>query len=71
MKLYGLDASQPFRSVKWLLLMKNMQFEEIFVSPGSRKKNGSQNEEYLSKSIAGTVPLLEETDGNKLVYIIF
>ena len=56
-----MDASQPFRSTKWVMLLKDLPFEEVFTMPG--KKKGSRSPEYLKKNFAGTVPMLEEDNG--------
>mmetsp|Transcript_6588 Transcript_6588/g.8364 ORF Transcript_6588/g.8364 Transcript_6588/m.8364 type:complete len:230 (+) Transcript_6588:140-829(+) len=63
LKLYGVPASQPVRSVKWLLEMKNAQYEFVNVNPGSPKSGGTRSAEYLAKSPAGLIPLIEEDDG--------
>ena len=63
LKLYGLDGSQPFRSTKWLLMMKGVPFEEVFIRPGAKSKGGSRSPEFLKINPAGTIPVMEEDDG--------
>mmetsp|Transcript_16784 Transcript_16784/g.19026 ORF Transcript_16784/g.19026 Transcript_16784/m.19026 type:complete len:228 (-) Transcript_16784:84-767(-) len=63
LKLYGVEASQPVRTVKWLLEMKNEPFEFVQIMPGSPKQGGSKSAEYLEKAPTGLVPLIEEDDG--------
>ena len=36
-QVYGLDASQPCRSVTWLLRMHDIPFKYIFIQPGYEK----------------------------------
>jgi glutathione S-transferase len=57
--LYGLDASQPCRSVSWLLRMHNQPFEYVMIMPGQKKDGGSRSEGYLKLNPQGTVPLLQ------------
>ncbi|KAI9028009.1 glutathione S-transferase [Hyaloraphidium curvatum] len=68
--VYGLDVSQPCRTVTWLLRMHGVPFEYVRTNPGSPKGNGSRAPEYLEKLYAaGTVPVLKETfpDGREVV----
>jgi glutathione S-transferase len=62
LKLYGVPLSQPFRSVAWTLLLRQLPFEIQLTVPGAKSKIGSLNEDFLAKTKGrtGKVPLLED-----------
>jgi glutathione S-transferase len=60
--LYGVPLSQPVRAVMWLLLIKRVPFEMVFINPGSKGDNGSRHPSYLAKNPGGTIPTIEERD---------
>lgn len=64
LKLYGVPLSQPFRSVAWTLLLRNVPFDIQLTVPGASSRIGSLNDSFLSKTKGrtGTVPLLEIDD---------
>jgi glutathione S-transferase len=66
-KLYGVPLSQPFRSVAWALLQNNIKFQSVLCVPGATTKVGSRNEEYVTRSKTGRVPLLEDTNDGFVV----
>jgi glutathione S-transferase len=58
--LYGVDGSQPVRSVKWLLEMKGLDYKYVETMPGSRK--GTRSPDFLARNPTGHVPFLEDPD---------
>jgi glutathione S-transferase len=62
LKLYGVPLSQPFRSVAWTLLLRQVPFEIQLTVPGAKSRIGSLNENFLAKTKGrtGKVPLLED-----------
>lgn len=59
--LYGLDGSQPCRTVSWLLRTHKVPFEYVEVMPGA--KNGTRDPNFLKKkNKLGMVPVLEHGD---------
>ena len=56
-KLYGHYASQPARSVIWLLKIHNQQFEFIKVEPLA---GGTKKEEYKSKFPTALIPAIDD-----------
>jgi glutathione S-transferase len=61
MKLYGHYASQPFRSVAWLLKIEKIPFEHIKVEPLA---GGTRKPDFISKFPLAKIPALEEGDLN-------
>ena len=61
MKLYGHYASQPTRSVAWLLKLTHTQFEFITVNPTAGE---TRTPEFRSKFPLGLIPALEDDDVN-------
>jgi len=61
-RLHGVPFSQPVRAVIWLMLHKDLAFELVPVSPGSKNDGGSRSPAYLARNPAGTIPMLEEPD---------
>ncbi|MGR8947427.1 MAG: glutathione S-transferase N-terminal domain-containing protein, partial [Gammaproteobacteria bacterium] len=55
-KLYGFPVSNYYNMVKFAMLEKGVDFEEVSVMP-------SQEAEYLAKSPMGKVPCIETSDG--------
>lgn len=62
--LYGVPFSQPVRAVMWLLLHKQVPFEMVLINPGSKGSSGSRHPLFLEKNPAGTIPTLEESEGD-------
>ncbi|KXS11468.1 glutathione S-transferase [Gonapodya prolifera JEL478] len=61
--VYGLDVSQPCRTVTWLLRLHDVPFKYKMVMPGSKKKGGSRTPEYEDELYsAGTVPTIRDGD---------
>ena len=60
--LYGVPFSQPERAVAWLLLYKQMPFDMVLISPGSKGETGTRHPTFLAKNPAGTIPTIEEPD---------
>lgn len=58
-KVYGVPLSQPFRSVVWLLLQRNVPFQVKLTVPGATTKIGSQHDSYIKKTGVTTVPVLQ------------
>ena len=56
-KLYGHYASQPARSVMWLLKIHNQPFEFIKVEPLA---GGTQKEEFKTKFPTKMIPALDD-----------
>ncbi len=46
-QVYGLDASQPCRSVTWLLRMHDIPFKYIFIQPGYEQKQKKTTSEIV------------------------
>ena len=59
-RLYGVDGSQPVRSVKWLLEMKNIPFEFVFCMPGHKK--GTRAKEFVQRNPTAHVPFIEDDE---------
>lgn len=55
-KLYGFPVSSYYNMVKFALLEKGIEFEEVAAMP-------SQEDDFLSKSPMGKVPCIETADG--------
>eukprot|EP00924_Labyrinthula_sp_SR-Ha-C_P005361 maker-scaffold_1-snap-gene-29.50-mRNA-1 protein AED:0.20 eAED:0.20 QI:370/1/1/1/1/1/2/70/227 len=60
LKLYGTPLSQPFRSVRWLLEIKEFPFEFVPTMPGSRKVKGSRSPDFLKLNPNGAVPVIDD-----------
>jgi glutathione S-transferase len=61
--VYGVELSQPCRTVTWLLRNHGVPFKLQPTNPGSNKPHGSRSEKYLDELyIAGTVPVLKDGD---------
>ena len=58
--LHGVQLSQPFRSIAWVLLQKKVPFQCAMVIPGSTGKMGSKAPPYLELSPTGMVPMLQD-----------
>eukprot|EP00667_Euglena_gracilis_P014972 EG_transcript_15546 len=58
--LYGLPISQPYRSVMWALLMKDVPFTPQFVLPKSKEPKGALHEDYLKIHPFGQIPALQD-----------
>ena len=59
LKLYGHYASQPTRSVAWLLKMKKTPFEFVTVNPTSGE---ARTPEYRKKFPLGLIPAIEDSE---------
>ena len=57
--VHGVPLSQPFRSVVWLLLQKQLDFRVVLTVPGSTSPNGSRHPAYMGKTAVATVPVLQ------------
>lgn len=57
LKVYGHYASQPARSLLWLLAIKKLPFEFIKVEPMG---GGTRNPEYKAKFPTGLVPAIDD-----------
>jgi glutathione S-transferase len=60
LRLYGVEGSQPVRSVLWLLQMKEIPYELVRVVPGHAK--GTRDPAFIVRNPTGTVPFLEDPD---------
>ncbi len=60
LRLYGVEGSQPVRSVLWLLEMKEIKYDLVRVVPGHAK--GTRDPAYVARNPTGTVPFLEDPD---------
>lgn len=58
LKLYGVEPSQPVRSVIWLLEINNIPYELVYCMPGHRK--GTRSPDYIKKNPMAHVPFLED-----------
>lgn len=61
--VYGVELSQPTRTVTWLLRYHDVPFTIKPTNPGSNKPNGSRHPDFLAMNPAGTVPVIKDTDG--------
>lgn len=61
LRLYGHYASQPTRSVAWLLKLKSAPFEFTTINPTAGE---TRTTEFRSKFPLGLIPALEDTDAN-------
>eukprot|EP00516_Mucochytrium_quahogii_P013551 CAMPEP_0203800766 /NCGR_PEP_ID=MMETSP0100_2-20121128/10789_1 /ASSEMBLY_ACC=CAM_ASM_000210 /TAXON_ID=96639 /ORGANISM=" , Strain NY0313808BC1" /LENGTH=225 /DNA_ID=CAMNT_0050707065 /DNA_START=46 /DNA_END=720 /DNA_ORIENTATION=+ len=70
LKLYGVQGSQPFRAVLFLLKMKGIAFEEVFTMPGSKKEQplGSKSKTFREMCPPGIVPVLEDSDAGLVLW---
>eukprot|EP00462_Mataza_sp_D1_P016760 CAMPEP_0175160374 /NCGR_PEP_ID=MMETSP0087-20121206/23978_1 /TAXON_ID=136419 /ORGANISM="Unknown Unknown, Strain D1" /LENGTH=223 /DNA_ID=CAMNT_0016448599 /DNA_START=13 /DNA_END=684 /DNA_ORIENTATION=- len=59
LRVYGMTASQPVRSVLWPLLIKDVPHEFVKITPGSKKPGGSRNPSFLKINPIGTVPTID------------
>lgn len=61
-KLYGVPLSQPFRSVAWALLQRQVPFEVQVVVPGATNAMGSRHESFARKTHGRStkIPVYEE-----------
>ncbi|KAH9245930.1 hypothetical protein BASA81_016570 [Batrachochytrium salamandrivorans] len=57
--LYGLDGSQPCRTVSWLLRIKKVDFEYVHKMP----PKDTQAKEFLQLNPWGTIPVLQHGEG--------
>ncbi|KAL1523402.1 hypothetical protein AB1Y20_018344 [Prymnesium parvum] len=57
--LHGVPLSQPFRSVAWACVMKQLPFKVQLAVPGSSDKLGSKSAAFLHLSPPGAVPVLQ------------
>jgi glutathione S-transferase/autophagy-related protein 2 len=65
LKLYGVDGSQPFRTVQWALEAKGVAYETIVVQPGGKREEaplGTASAAYRKINPLGQVPCLVDTD---------
>lgn len=61
LRLYGHFASQPTRSVAWLLKLKQIPFELITTNPTAGETRAPQ---YRQKFPLGLIPAIEDTDSS-------
>lgn len=61
-KLYGVPLSQPFRSVAWALLQRQVKFDIQVVVPGATNAMGSRHETFVRKTHgrSSKIPVYEE-----------
>ena len=60
--IHGVPLSQPFRSVVWPCLIKNVKFRLEVATPGAGGKYSTRKSEYLSSFPLGTIPSIEDID---------
>lgn len=68
LKLYGVPASQPVRSVLWLLEINSIPYELVKMSPMWPKKNPKKMEYIKTINPLGRVPSLQDTDNGVILY---
>jgi glutathione S-transferase len=67
LKLYGMEGSQPFRTVQWALEAKGVAYETIVVQPGGKREEaplGTLSAAFRKINPLGQVPFLVDTDTN-------